>query len=350
MAIREGSMEGLELDAGMYGGMHVMTHSFWSQKNVFITGCSGFLGSWLANALVEQGGNVVGLVRDWVPKSLLNLRRTIERITVVRGQVENYALLERALNEYEIDTVFHLAAQTIVGTASRGPLSTFETNIRGTWNLLEACRRNPMVKRIAVASSDKAYGEQEELPYREDAPLCGSYPYDVSKSCADMLCQAFWKTYGLPVCVTRCGNFYGGGDLNFNRLVPGTVRSVLHDAQPVIRSSGSPRRDYLYIEDAVDAYLLLAEHIESHGLGGEAFNFGNEQPSSALEIVQLILSLMSREDLQPVILNEAKGEIPDQWLSAEKARRVLGWKPTYGLETGLRRTIAFYRDFFGEGE
>lgn len=265
---------------------------------------------------------------------------------MVRGEVEDYALLERILNEYEIDVVFHLAAQTIVETANRNPISTFDTNIRGTWNLLEACRRNSLVKKIIVASSDKAYGVQHNLPYNESTPLQGTHPYDVSKSCADLLAYAYFNTYNLPVCITRCGNFYGGGDTNFNRIIPGTIRSVLHNEQPVIRSDGSYIRDYIYVKDAVSAYLLLAEKMEDKSVLGEAFNFSNEIQITVLDLTRKILSLTGREDLQPIIENRAEKEIKHQYLSAEKARKRLSWRPLYSLEQGLQETVEWYREFF----
>jgi len=319
---------------------------FWQDKNVFVTGCTGLLGGWLTKALVEREANVVGLVRDNVPRANFLRLKLDEFISTVRGEVEDYFLLERIINEYEIDTVFHLAAQTIVTIANRNPVATFETNIKGTWNLLEACRRNPTVKRIVVASSDKAYGEHEVLPYKEEASLRGSHPYDVSKSCGDLVASAYYHTYKLPVCITRCGNFYGGGDLNFNRIVPGTIRSAILNKPPVIRSDGSLIRDYFYILDAVEAYLLLAEKIDELSLQGESFNFSNEVQLTVLELTNKILKLMGREDLAPVILNEAKSEIGHQYLSAEKAKRVLGWQARYTIDEGLKETIDWYQEFF----
>jgi CDP-glucose 4,6-dehydratase len=322
-----------------------MKDKFWKGRNVFVTGCTGLLGSWLTKALVERGANVIGLIRDLVPKSNLNWSGFNDKITIVRGEIEDYSLLERAINEYEIDTVFHLAAQTIVTIANRNPISTFETNIGGTWNILEACRRAHLVKRIVVASSDKAYGEQEKLPYDENTPLEGRHPYDVSKSCADLLCRTYYETYKLPVCVTRCGNFYGGGDLNFSRIVPGTIRSILNNEPPVIRSDGTLVRDYFYIEDAVEAYLLLAEKMENKEIHGEAFNFSNELQITVLEIVKKILEVMD-SNLKPVLLNEATNEIKHQYLSAQKAKSSLEWHPHYTLEEGLEKTVTWYRVFF----
>jgi CDP-glucose 4,6-dehydratase len=322
--------------------------SFWRDRPVFVTGCTGLLGSWLTSELVEQGANVVGLVRDTVPRTNFLGLGLHERITTVRGEIEDYFLLERVLNEYEIETVFHLAAQTIVTIANRNPVSTFETNIKGTWNLLEACRRSPTVKRVVVASSDKAYGDQKKLPYREDAPLQGAHPYDVSKSAADLLATTYWQTYRLPVCVTRCGNLFGGGDLNFNRIVPGTIRSALRNESPIIRSDGTLKRDYFYVRDAADAYLKLAERMDAVDCHGEAFNFSLEQPMTVLEITRAILLQMKKTNLKPDIRNEASGEILHQYLSAEKARKTLGWKPRYSLAEGLQETIKWYEDYCRE--
>lgn len=320
---------------------------FWNDKNVFITGCTGFLGSYLAKELVNSGANVTGLVRDRIPRSNLYFGEEYKKINFVYGELEDEALLERAFGEYEIDTVFHVGAQAIVGVANRNPLATFETNVRGTWNVLEAARRSPLIKRVIVASSDKAYGDQEVLPYHEDMPLKGRHPYDVSKSCADLISQAYHKTYGLPVCITRCGNLFGGGDLNFNRIIPQTIRSVLKNEPPVIRSDGTFIRDYFYVEDAVKAYMLLAEKMEELNLQGEAFNFSNEIQLTVLDLVNMILHLME-SDLKPVILNQGTNEIRHQYLSAQKAREVLDWAPAYTIEQGLKKTIEWYRNFFKE--
>lgn len=324
--------------------------NYWKGKNVFVTGCTGLLGSWLTKTLIDQGANVVGLIRDWVPASNLILQNSINRIITVRGEVEDYFLLERIINEHEIDTVFHLAAQTIVSIANRNPISTFETNIKGTWNLLEACRRNPAVKRIIIASSDKAYGEHEILPYTEEAPLKGSHPYDVSKSCTDLIALAYYNTYKLPACITRCGNFFGGGDLNFNRIVPGTIRSIINNERPVIRSDGKYIRDYIYILDAVNAYLHLGEKMEDNTIHGWAFNFSNEIQLTVLELVRRILDIMGRRDLEPVILNEVSGEIKHQFLSAERARKTLGWSSKYTIDEGLNETVEWYKKFFEGGK
>ena len=323
---------------------------FWQDRPTLVTGATGFLGGWLVQRLLDQGADVVCLVRDWVPQSELVANGLLERVKVARGEVEDQVLLERVLGEYEIDTVFHLAAQTIVGIANRNPVSTFTSNIGGTWAMLDACRRSPGVRQIVLASSDKAYGEHTGEPYREDNPLQGRHPYDVSKSCADLIAQAYAATYGLPVAVTRCGNFFGGGDLNWNRLVPGTIRSILREQRPVIRSDGRYVRDYFYIEDAAAAYMLLAEKLAAQPeLAGEAFNFAHDITLTVLELVEQILKLMDSR-LTPVILNEAQSEILFQSLDAAKARRVLGWRPQFSLAEGLARTIAWYREFLGAGQ
>ena len=319
--------------------------SFWDGRNVFVTGATGLLGGWLVEELLERGARVTCLVRDFVPDSRFFSEQGIERrVQVVRGSLEELDVTLRTINEYEIDSVFHLGAQTIVGTASRSPLSTFESNIRGTWTLLEACRLCPaLVERVLVASSDKAYGIHDTLPYSEEMPLRGTFPYDVSKSCADLISLSYFHTYATPIAVTRCGNLYGGGDLNFNRIVPGTVLSALSGERPIVRSDGSFVREYFYVRDAVKAYLHLAEQMPSEKTWGEAFNFGNDEPLSVLELVDEILKAGGRSDLEPNILNEAKHEIPKQALDCTKARTALGWLPAYSLAEGLSETFDWYR-------
>jgi CDP-glucose 4,6-dehydratase len=318
---------------------------FWQDRRVFVTGCTGLVGSWTVRALLDQGAHVVGLVRDQVSGSELARNGLLARIDVVRGDLADYPLLERALAEYEIQTVFHLAAQTIVGIANRSPLSTFETNIKGTWCLLEAARRCGHAPQVVVASSDKAYGDQPVLPYTEDAPLQGRHPYDASKSCTDILSLTYHNTYRLPVCVTRCGNFYGGGDLNWNRIVPGTIRSILRAERPILRSDGSCIRDYFYVKDGAAAYLHLAECMARQPeVLGHAFNFSTEIQVTALEMVNRILRVM-KSSLEPDIRAEAKNEIQHQYLSATKARQKLGWAPAWSLDQALEETISWYRGF-----
>lgn len=319
--------------------------SFWTGRNVFFTGATGLLGSWMIEELVARGAEITCLIRDRVPGSRLHRSGLYDQVNVVHGELEDLPLLVRALNEYESDTVFHLGAQTIVGAASRSPIGTFEANIRGTWNLLEAARENAkLVSRVVVASSDKAYGAHENLPYSEDTPLVGRFPYDVSKSCTDLLSFSYFHTYGLPVSVTRCGNLYGGGDLNYNRLIPGTIRSAFLGERPIIRSDGKFVRDYFYVQEAAEAYLRLAEAMDDPSIHGEAFNFSTETPTSVIDLVQLILETMDRTDLEPVILDEASREIPRQTLSGAKAKRTLGYEAKIGLEEGLRKTIEWYRE------
>jgi len=319
---------------------------FWRDRPTLVTGASGLVGGWLVKRLVAEGADVICLVRDWVPQSELVSSKLIDRVKTVRGDLRDQKMLERVLGEYEIDTVLHLAAQTIVPIANRNPVSTFETNVAGTWALLEACRRSPAVKQIVVASSDKSYGDQEHLPYDETMPLAGRHPYDVSKSAADLITQSYAVTYGLPVIITRCGNFYGGGDLNWSRIVPGTIRSVLRGKRPVIRSDGLFVRDYFYVEDGAAAYTLAAECLAANrSLAGDAFNFSNEDPINVIDITNRILKLMG-SNLEPDVHNEASNEIRNQYLSAVKARAKLGWKPLFQLEDGLVRTIDWYRGFF----
>ncbi len=328
--------------------MDMTVSTFWQDHPVFVTGATGLVGSWLVRRLLGLGAEVVCLIRDWVPQSELVRARLIDQIKVVRGDVRDQELLERILGEYEIRSVFHLAAQSTVGVANRNPVSTLDVNIRGTWTLLEACRRSPTVKQIVMASSDKAYGDQAVLPYTESAPLQGQHPYDASKSCADLLGQMYAKTYQLPVCITRCGNFYGGGDLNWNRIVPGTIRSILRGERPVIRSDGSYVRDYFYVEDGAAVYTLLAEQLSARPeLRGEAFNFSHELRITVLELVEKILAAMG-SNLKPDVRNEASNEILRQYLDASKAKRMLNWSPSFTLETGLQATIYWYEQYFSQ--
>lgn len=321
---------------------------FWNGRSVLVTGATGVVGSWLVRALLEENARVVALVRDADPQSELFRAGLVQRIVVVSGALEDFGTLERAINSNEVDTVFHVGAQALVGVAHRFPLATFEANIRGTYNLLEACRVHAgLVHRVVVASSDKAYGASSELPYTETMPLDGRHPYEVSKSCTDVLATCYHHTYELPVAVARCGNIFGGGDLNWSRIVPGTIRSLHRGERPVLRSDGSYLRDYIYVQDVARAYMALAERLEDDGVRGEAFNFSNESPVTVLELVGAIQRRMGRKDIEPVILANAVGEIPHQYLSATRARDRLGWEPRFTLDQGLEESIAWYRSFLG---
>jgi len=323
---------------------------FWTDRQVFVTGATGLLGSHMTAELVARGANVVALVRDQVAGSHFFRLGLDERVVIVRGELEDYLLLERALNEHEIESVFHLGAQAIVTIANRNPLSTFESNVRGSYNLLEACRRNgKKVKRVVVASSDKAYGDQPELPYTESSRLEGRFPYDVSKSCTDLIARSYFESFAVPVCTTRCGNLFGAGDLNWNRIVPGTIRSALRGERPIIRSDGSFVRDYVYVGDAVSAYLELAEQMDRAEVIGEAFNFSDMKPLDVRQICAATLVACGRTDLEPVVLGEATNEIKAQYLSSDKARARLGWAPRFGLEQGLAQTVGWYREHLGLG-
>jgi CDP-glucose 4,6-dehydratase len=317
----------------------------WTERRVLVTGATGMVGSWLTRRLVDSGAYVVALVCDHDPQSELLRSRTIDRVSVVNGRLEDFAAVERAINGHDVDTVFHLGAQTIVGTAHRSPRPTLESNIQGSWNVLDAARLHPqLVKAVVVASSDKAYGTQDVLPYTEDMSLAGAHPYEVSKSCTDLISTAYANTYGLPVAIARCGNIYGGGDLNWSRIVPGTIRSLLRGEQPIIRSDGKFLRDYVHVDDVVAAYLDLAEWLLAGGQPGEAFNFSDNAPRSVLEIYAAVCDAVGRPDVEPLILDQAVGEIRDQYLDASKANDVLGWKANVSLEAGLAATVPWYRD------
>ena len=316
--------------------------NFWNGRRVLVTGCTGFLGWVLTRDLLAKEAQVVGLVRDGVPQSLLHRNGLSGCIDTVRGSVEDYDVVERAINEYDIEVVFHLAAQALVGVANRNPLSTFETNIKGTWVIAEACRRCPRPPLLVIASSDKAYGANSSLPYEEDFPLRGQHPYDVSKSCADLIALSYHKTYGLPVCVTRCGNLFGPGDLNFSRIIPGTIQSILRDQRPVIRSDGTLVRDYVFVDDAVHGYLLLAERMTDPSIRGMAFNLGTGEPVSVRELVHRLLTICNRGDLKPIVENKASGEIANQYLSSGRASNLLGWTPSAHLNQRLTETVRWY--------
>lgn len=336
----------LEAEKSLQEKSSVEMRDFWQDRRVFVTGASGLVGGWLIEALLEAKADVIVLLRDWVPSSKLIAAKIIGKTTIIRGDLSSPQFLERVLAEYEIQSVIHLAAQTIVPIANKNPLSTFESNIAGTWNLLEACRQVKSIKTVVVASSDKAYGDVPALPYKEDMPLNAVYPYDVSKACADMISLSYAKTFDMPIAITRCGNFFGGGDLNWNRIIPGTIRSIIRGQSPVIRSDGTLIRDYIYVEDAVNAYMMLSEALASNSsLKGEAFNFSNESQKDVLELTKMILRAFN-SDLKPIIEGKNHGEIQAQYLDASKATNFLKWHPKYGLQEGLRKTIDWYKEYF----
>lgn len=322
--------------------------TFWATRRVLVTGASGMVGSWLTRWLVEAGAHVAVLIVDHDPQSELFRSGIAKRTSVVDGSLTSFDDVERAVVGHEVDTVFHLGAQTIVGTAHRSPRATFEANIAGTWNVLDACRLHAdLVERVVVASSDKAYGEQQ-LPYTEASRLEGRHPYEVSKSCTDLLTTSYAVTYGVAANIARCGNIYGGGDLNWSRIVPGTMRSLLRGEVPVLRSDGTFLRDYLHVDDIVSAYLLLAERTGSTDLVGEAFNFSDERPLSVLDLYAAICDVSGFAGQQPDVQNRAVGEIKDQYLDAAKAHEVLGWSANTGLSEGLQKTFEWYRNLLQE--
>jgi CDP-glucose 4,6-dehydratase len=325
-----------------------MRREHWQGRPVFVTGATGFLGGWLLKELLERDARVVALVRDGAPRSLFTRERMADRVATVHGTLADQALLRRVMCEYEIATVFHVGAQAIVGVARADPIGTLEANVAGTWNLLEAARQSP-VQELVVASSDKAYGPSPNLPYSESHPMEGRYPYDVSKSCVDLICRMYAETYGLPVCITRCGNLFGGGDLNFSRTVPGVISATLRGERFVIRSDGHFVRDFIYVRDAVHGYLVLAEAMAADPrLRGEAFNFSLEVHLTVLELVEQVLQLMGRTDLAPIVQSIATDEIRQQYMVATKARRLLGWSPHFTMQQGLRETIAWYTNELAE--
>lgn len=321
----------------------------WKGANVLITGATGFVGTWLAKDLIERGANVIAFVRDEIPNMPLRTMGIYSKLgAVANGDIISYDSVKRVFSEYEIDTCFHLAAQTIVGVANQSPTFTFDINIKGTWNILEAARTSATLKRLVIASTDKVYGEPIKLPITEDHPLLAAYPYDASKACAELLARTYFKTYGLPLAITRCCNIYGGGDLNFSRIVPGTIRSIIFNQNPIIRSDGTPVRDFIYLKDATDAYIVLAENIGKAGVNGDAFNLGSNAPINMLDLTKKIIQVSGRMQLKPDVQGTKKpnAEIDRQYLSSEKAKRVLGWQPRINLETGLKETIKWYEDYF----
>jgi CDP-glucose 4,6-dehydratase len=323
--------------------------SYWSNKRVLVTGATGMVGSWLTQWITNSGAYTVAFIADTDPQSELVRSGTINKVNVVNGRLENYDDIERAINNHEVDSIFHLGAQPIVGAANRSPRHTFESNIQGTWNLLDACRTlSPLVQRIVVASSDKAYGTQPVLPYTENMSMNGDHPYEVSKSCTDLISTTYARTYALPVTIARCGNIYGGGDLNWNRIVPGTFRSLLRNEQPILRSDGTFIRDYLHVDDIVSAYLTLGEHTDKPQFAGEAFNFSDESPLTVLQVYNAICEAAGRPDTKPNVLNEASSEIKDQYLDSTKAHEVLGWHAQTTLQDGLSKSFEWYSSLISE--
>lgn len=325
----------------------MISSSSWRERRVLVTGATGLVGSWLVKDLIERGAHVVAFVRDLDPNSEFVRSGASQRVSIANGELEDYSAIERAINENEVNVVFHLGAQAIVSAARRSPLATMESNIRGTYNLLEACRvHRDLVEAVVVASSDKAYGESGQLPYVETMRLAGTQPYEVSKSCADLISQSYHSTYGLPVAIARCGNIYGGGDLNWNRIIPSTIRACLQGLAPVIRSDGTFVRDYIYVKDVVSAYICIAESLMNKLVIGEAFNISPAKAYSVIEVVAAVQTALSCLDLMPIIEDRAKGEIHSQYLDGEKTQRLLGWNASFSLEQGLLETISWYKDFF----
>lgn len=324
-----------------------MAKGFWSGRPVFVSGATGLMGGWLVKRLLTEGADIVALVRDSVPRTIFATEGLAARVTTVQGCLEDLPLLRRTFSEYSIRTVFHLAAQPLVGVAKANPVGTLQANVMGTWNVLESARLAGVAETV-IASSDKAYGISEDLPYLETHPLRGNYPYDVSKSCADLISTMYADTYGLRVAVMRCANLFGGGDLNFSRTIPGVIESTLHGQQFRIRSDGTCIRDFLYVKDAARAYMTVAEGLARRPeLSGQAFNFSMAVKLTVLDVVNHVLRLMQREDLEPIVENLARAEIQEQYMSCDKARRTFGWQPEYGMDEALRETIDWYVGYFG---
>lgn len=327
-----------------------MVGTFWRSRSVLVTGVTGLVGGWLVKELLERGAQVSGLVVVADTSSELYRSGDVHKINVISGDLSSYKQVSRAVSQSEPQTIIHLGAQTIVGTALRDPLTTFKANIEGTWNVLEAARRmSEKVTSVVVASSDKAYGTSDSLPYIEGQPLRGAGPYDVSKSCTDLIAQTYGLTYDLPVTIARCGNIYGGGDLNWSRIVPGTLRDIYENKVTTIRSDGTFTRDYVHVLDIVDAYLHLAESTESNQFNGEAFNFSRDEPLSVLDIHKEIYVASGIEYREPTISNSARSEIKDQHLNSKKAREILGWSSKVTLQEGLKLTAEWYKNYLSEG-
>jgi len=319
----------------------------WENMNVLVTGADGFIGSHVAQALVEKGAEVTTIVRDVRKCNNTDVLNIKDKVNIVYGDIIDFKDCERVINEYDTEFCFHIAAQAIVGHANRSPLSTFKSNIKGTWNVLEACRISKTIKGVVIASSDKAYGQQKKLPYTEESPLSGYFPYDVSKACAEMIARSYYMTYNLSLAITRNANTYGPADMNLSRIIPDVITRLLKGKQPVIRSDGNPKRDYMYIKDAVNAYLILAENLHRKDVVGQAFNFGTGKPISVLNLYKKIIKLMGK-NVEPKILGQAKNEIDMQYLDSTKARKILGWKEEYDIDSGLKETIDWYKNYFSK--
>lgn len=332
-------MEGMAMNKG---------NNYWQDRKVLITGYEGFIGSWLVKFLLSFGAKIWGLDIKTHRKQTILSDKELNKVNIIKGNVENFPLVSKIIKESKIEFIFHLAAKSLVGDCLKKPIKAFSTNIKGTWNILEASRNSNTIEVVIIASSDKAYGIQNRLPYREESPLVGSHPYDVSKSCADLLAYAYFHTYNLPVCVTRCGNVFGPGDFNFSRIVPDIIRSIIKDRTLIIRSDGKFTRDYIYVKDVVTGYLTLAQKMQRLRLFGEAFNFSNEKPISVLNLVKIIAEFNGQGKANYEITNKAKYEIKHQYLSAKKARQILKWSPQYNLEEGLKETIKWYKDFLSK--
>lgn len=319
----------------------------WKNTNVLVTGADGFIGSHIAKALIDKGAEVVTIVRDIKKKNNIDILSIRDKINIIHGDLTNFSACERAINEYDVEFCFHIAAQALVGPANRSPLSTFESNIKGTWNILEACRISKKIKGLIIASSDKAYGQQKKLPYTENSPLDGYFPYDASKACAELLARSYYMTYKLPLAITRNANTYGPADMNLSRIIPDVIVRLIKNQQPIIRSDGTPERDYMYIKDAVDAYLILAENLHRKEVLGQAFNFGTGKPISVINLYKKIIKLMGKK-VEPKILGEAKNEIDRQYLDSTKAKKILKWDSKYDLDMGLKETSKWYNNYFSK--
>jgi CDP-glucose 4,6-dehydratase len=319
----------------------------WHGRVALVTGCTGLLGCWVSRRLCDLGARVVGLVRDAVtdghPFERFGLR---DRMKLVTGSVDDFDLVRRLVAEERVQVILHLAGQSRVHVAAERPRLAFEVNIRGTWNVLEAVRVAGTRTPVVLASSGTVYGTADELPFTEDTPLRSTSPYDASKACAESVARSYHATFGVPVCLVRSGNLYGGGDLHIERIVPGTIRALLSGERPVIQGDGRAVRDYLYVDDAARAYVMLAEATDDSEIAGEAFNLGAERPTTVADIVETIMRVGGRPDLTAHVLGRPAPAVPAMVLSSLKARKAVGWRAETPLETGLASTIAWYREFW----